>query len=88
MTKLKTIASSAVATAFEWYDYALFGHLASLIGEKFFPEENPSASLLNAFLLFAVGYVMRPIGGVVFGMIGDKYGRRTALSTAVFCMAL
>ena len=81
------IFSSSVATACEWYDYALFGHLAGLIGEKFFPSDSPAASLLNAFILFAVGYLMRPIGGVLFGMIGDKYGRRTALSSAVFCMA-
>jgi MHS family proline/betaine transporter-like MFS transporter len=85
--KPKVILGSSVATAFEWYDYALFGSLASLIGEKFFPSSDPAASLLNAFLLFAVGYIMRPIGGVLFGMIGDKYGRRTALSSAVFCMA-
>jgi MHS family proline/betaine transporter-like MFS transporter len=85
--KPNVIFGSSIATAFEWYDYALFGHLASLIGEKFFPSESPSASLLNAFLLFAVGYLMRPIGGVLFGMIGDKYGRKTALSSAVFCMA-
>ena len=87
MAKKNIILSSGVATAFEWYDYALFSHLAVLIGDKFFPSADPIASLLNAFLLFAVGYLMRPIGGILFGMLGDKYGRRAALSSAVFCMA-
>lgn len=82
------IFSSGVATAFEWYDYALFGHLASIIAKNYFPSDDPTASLLNTFLIFAIGYVMRPIGGIIFGVIGDKYGRRTALSTAVLCMSI
>jgi MHS family proline/betaine transporter-like MFS transporter len=85
--KKRLIISSGIANAFEWYDYALFGHLAPIIGQKFFPDNDPNAALLNAFLLFAAGYVMRPLGGLAFGIIGDKLGRRTALSAAVFFMA-
>jgi MHS family proline/betaine transporter-like MFS transporter len=87
MNKKKLILSSAVATTFEWYDYALFGHFAFIIGEKYFPDSDPSASLLQAFLVFAIGYLMRPIGGIFFGIIGDKFGRKSALSAAVICMA-
>jgi MFS transporter, MHS family, proline/betaine transporter len=88
MNKRKLILTSGVANTFEWYDYALFGHFAPIIGQKFFPESDPGASLLQAFLVFAIGYLMRPIGGVFFGVIGDKFGRRVALSSAVICMAI
>lgn len=88
MKNTKLILSSAAANTFEWYDYALFGHFAPIIGAKFFPDDDPSASLLKAFLVFAVGYLMRPIGGIFFGTLGDKFGRRAALSASVICMAL
>lgn len=88
MNRRKLVISSGVANLFEWYDYALFGNLATIIGAKFFPEETQTASLLNAFLVFAAGYLMRPIGGIFFGVIGDKHGRKIALSWAVICMSL
>jgi MHS family proline/betaine transporter-like MFS transporter len=87
MNKHKLILTSSVANSFEWYDYALFGHFAPIIGQKFFPNNDPSISLLYAFLAFAVGYLMRPIGGIFFGIIGDRFGRRAALSASVICMA-
>lgn len=88
MNKRKLVLTSGVANTFEWYDYALFGHFAPIIGQKFFPDSDPSASLLQVFLVFAVGYLMRPIGGIFFGVIGDKLGRRVALSLAIMCMAI
>ena len=87
MNKHKLILTSSVANSFEWYDYALFGHFAPIIGQKFFPNTDPSISLLYAFLAFALGYLMRPIGGIFFGVIGDRFGRRSALSASVICMA-
>jgi MFS transporter, MHS family, proline/betaine transporter len=87
VNKRKLIFSSGIANTFEWYDYALFGHFAPIIGSKFFPASDPSAALLQAFLVFALGYLMRPLGGIFFGIIGDKYGRKVALSSAVLCMA-
>lgn len=73
---------------FEWYDYALFGHLAGVMGTKFFPDSaGDTISLLEVFFVFAVGYIMRPLGGVVFGIIGDKLGRKMALSSSVICMS-
>jgi MHS family proline/betaine transporter-like MFS transporter len=89
MKKAKLVFVSGIASAFEWYDYALFGHFASIIGAKFFPNyNNASESLILAFAAFAIGYLMRPIGGLIFGIIGDKYGRKIALSSSVICMAL
>lgn len=87
MNRRKLILTSGIANSFEWYDYALFGHFAPIIGQKFFPNDDPNISLLHAFLVFAVGYLMRPIGGIVFGVIGDKFGRKAALSSAIICMA-
>lgn len=88
MNKKKLVLTSGVANTFEWYDYALFAHLAPIIGQKFFPDTDPSAVLLQVFLVFAVGYLMRPLGGIFFGIIGDKFGRRTALSASIMCMAI
>ena len=88
MNKYKLICSSGIANAFEWYDYALFGHFASIIGSKFFPDSDPKVSTLHVFLVFAVGYMMRPLGGVFFGIIGDKFGRRVALSSSIICMSV
>ncbi|PCJ29724.1 MAG: MFS transporter [Rickettsiales bacterium] len=88
MNKRKLILTSGVANSFEWYDYALIGNFAPILGKKFFPDADPSAALLQVFLVFAVGYLMRPIGGVFFGIIGDKFGRKSALSTAIMCMAV
>lgn len=88
MNKRKLVFASGVANAFEWYDYALFGYFAPIIGAKFFPGSSPSSSLLHAFLVFAIGYLMRPIGGIFFGILGDRFGRKTALSTSIFCMSL
>lgn len=84
----KTIFSSAIANTFEWYDYILFAHFAPILGSKFFPDEDPTAPLLNAFTLFAAGYFMRPFGGVFFGVLGDKFGRRASLSASIMCMAI
>ena len=56
----------------EWYDFAVFGYFAPIIGAEFFPSEDPIASTLKAFGVFAAGYCMRPVGGVLFGHFGDK----------------
>lgn len=88
MNKGKIVFSSGLANTFEWYDYALFGHFAPILGAKFFPDHDPSTSLLYAFLAFAIGYLMRPLGGVFFGILGDRFGRRAALSGAIICMAV
>lgn len=87
MNRRKLIFTSGIANSFEWYDYALFGHFAPIIGQKFFPSSDPATSFLQALLVFAIGYLMRPVGGVIFGIIGDKFGRKVALSSAIICMA-
>lgn len=87
MNQKKLIFSSGIANSFEWYNYALFGHLAAILSDKFFPSDDPDLQILNGFLLFAVGYIARPLGGIVFGIIGDKLGRKKALTASIMCMA-
>ncbi|SPR06378.1 MFS transporter [Orientia tsutsugamushi] len=84
----KIILSSCIANIFEWYDYTLFIHFSITIANNFFPKANQSAILLEAFLVFAVGYLVRPIGGIFFGIIGDKFGRKEALAMSVICISL
>jgi len=72
----------------EWYDFAIYGYFATQIGRNFFPHEDAIAQLLSAFGVFAIGYLMRPIGGVIVGHIGDRFGRRAALTFSVTAMAI
>ena len=84
----RLIAAGAIGNVLEWYDFAVYGYFAATIGRTFFPGEDPLAPLLSAYGIFAVGFVARPLGGAVIGQIGDRYGRRTALTLSVAAMAL
>lgn len=84
----KLIAAGAIGNVLEWYDFAVYGYFASVIGRTFFPGEDPVAQLLSAYGIFAVGFVARPLGGMVVGHIGDRHGRRAALTLSVAAMAL
>ena len=84
----KVVAAGMIGNVLEWYDFAIYGYFATAIGKHFFPHEDPVAQLLSAFGVFAVGYMMRPVGGVIIGHIGDRYGRRAALTFSVAAMAI
>ena len=84
----RVVAAGAIGNVLEWYDFAVYGYFATAIGQAFFPKEDPVAQVLSAFGIFAVGFLMRPIGGALVGHIGDKYGRRTALTFSVAAMAI
>src|SRR5882672_9307942 len=84
----RVIAAGAIGNVLEWYDFAIYGYFAASIGRAFFPREDPVAQVLSAFGIFAVGYIMRPIGGALVGYIGDSLGRRTALVFSVTAMAI
>jgi MHS family proline/betaine transporter-like MFS transporter len=81
------VIAGVVGNMLEWYDFALFGFFAQQIGVHFFPAHDPTASLLAAFGTFAAGFLMRPVGGALFGWIGDRYGRKQALIWSVLAMA-
>ncbi len=92
----KVALASAIGTTIEWYDYFIYGTAAALVfGTLFFPEFNAAAGTLAAFASFAIGFVVRPIGGVVFGHLGDRVGRKAMLvislmlmGVATFCIGL
>ncbi|HQW06929.1 MAG TPA: MFS transporter [Flavobacteriales bacterium] len=80
----KVIWASSLGTLIEWYDFYIFGSLATVIAGQFFPKENPTAALLSTLATFAAGFIVRPFGALVFGRIGDMVGRKyTFLLTLV-----
>jgi MHS family proline/betaine transporter-like MFS transporter len=84
----KVMAAGAIGNLLEWYDFAIYGYFAPLIGRTFFPHEDSLAQLLSAYGIFAIGFVVRPLGGIVVGHIGDRFGRGAALTVSVSAMAV
>ena len=83
----RVILTGIIGNTMEWYDFALYGYFASVIGDNFFPSADPTSSLLAAFAAFAAGFVVRPFGGLFFGRIGDIFGRERALQLSIIFMA-
>lgn len=84
----KVVASGMIGNGLEWYDYALYGQMAALLGTLFFPKGDAGVQLLATFGVFAAGFIVRPLGAVLFGWIGDRYGRKNAMVIAVSMMAI
>lgn len=87
-TRRRVIGATFIGNFVEWFDYAVYGYLASTIAITFFPPGNETAQLLSAWGVFAVSFLIRPIGGFVWGWIGDRYGRKTALSWSILIMSV
>jgi metabolite-proton symporter len=86
---VKVVAASLVGTAVEWYDFFLYGSAAALVfGALFFPESDPVTGTLLAFGTYALGFVARPLGGIVFGHYGDRVGRKKMLVVSLMVMGL
>lgn len=83
----RVVAASSVGNLVEWFDYAVYGYLAVTIAGVFFPETSQAAGLLGTFGVFALSFLVRPIGGIFWGHFGDRYGRRSALSVSVLIMS-
>ena len=80
----KVIGASSLGTLIEWYDFYIFGSLATVLAGQFFPKTNPTAALLSTLATFAAGFIVRPFGALVFGRLGDLIGRKyTFLLTLV-----
>jgi MHS family proline/betaine transporter-like MFS transporter len=84
----KQLAIGMVGNILEAYDFTLYGYLASLFAKLFFPTQDDFTALLSAFCVFSVGFIMRPIGAIYFGSIGDRIGRRRALLLSILCIAI
>ncbi|RCW78233.1 MFS transporter [Paracoccus lutimaris] len=83
----KVLTASFIGNFVEWFDYASYGYFATVIAAVFFPEIAPQAALLATFAVFAISFVIRPLGGIVWGSIGDRIGRKTALSWSILIMS-
>jgi MFS family permease len=82
------VAASAAGTAFEWYDFFIFGALAAIISKQFFAGVNETAAFIFALATFAVGFAVRPLGALVFGWLGDRNGRKGAFLVTITMMGL
>ena len=88
LSRKRVVAAGIAGNVMEWYDFSVYGYFARTIGNLYFPTENAGASLVAAFAVFAVGFLMRPLGAVLFGYIGDRVGRGPALLWSVVAMAV
>ena len=84
----RTLLAGAIGNVLEWYDFALYGYFAPVFAALFFPSDFPSVSLIAAFGVFAVGFLARPLGAMLFGYWGDTLGRRNALAWSILLMAI
>lgn len=80
------ITSSSVGTLIEWYDFYIFGSLATILSVQFFPQDNPTIAFLNTLLTFAAGFIVRPFGALVFGRLGDIVGRKYTFLVTLLIM--
>jgi MFS transporter, MHS family, proline/betaine transporter len=83
---LRTALAGLVGNVLEWFDFAVYGYFASDIGRQFFPQEDHVAQQMLAFGVFALGFLARPVGGLVLGRIGDRVGRRPLLTISILMM--
>lgn len=83
----RTVSAGLVGNMLEWYDFSVYGYLAIPIGAQFFPNEDPLTQQMLVFATFAVGFVARPIGGLVLGRYGDLHGRRALLTLSIVLIA-
>lgn len=79
--------ASFIGNFIEWFDYASYGYLATVIGLVFFPEADKSVQLMSTFAVFAMSFILRPIGAIIWGAWGDRWGRRWALSWSILIMS-
>ena len=84
----KAIIAAALGNAMEWFDFGVYGFLAYVLGQVFFPDASPSVQMVAALATFSVPFLVRPLGGLVFGILGDKFGRQKVLSITIIIMSL
>jgi MFS transporter, MHS family, proline/betaine transporter len=83
----RAVRGASIGNTVEWFDFAVYGFLATYIAEKFFPPGDETAALLNTFAIFAAAFFMRPLGGFFFGPLGDRIGRQRVLALVILLMS-
>jgi MFS transporter, MHS family, proline/betaine transporter len=83
----RAVRGAAIGNTVEWYDFAIYGFLATYIADKFFPPGDETAALLNTFAIFAAAFFMRPLGGFFFGPLADRIGRQRVLAVVILLMS-
>jgi len=86
--RFKIILTAAVGNAVEWYDYAVYGSLSVILSRLFFPLEDSRVAFINTLAIFALGFIMRPIGGIFFGYLGHRFGLAKTWLSSIIIMAL
>lgn len=84
----KAITAAALGNAIEWFDFGVYGYVAYVLGKVFFPNASPSVQMIAALATFSVPFIFRPLGGIFFGRLGDKYGRQKVLAITIIIMTL
>ncbi|NJP51808.1 MFS transporter [Streptomyces sp. SBST2-5] len=84
----RAVKAASLGNAMEWFDFGIYAYLAGTIGRVFFPSGNDTVQLLSSFATFAVAFLVRPLGGMVFGPMGDKVGRKKVLALTMILMAV
>ncbi|EMP7223058.1 glycine betaine/L-proline transporter ProP, partial [Acinetobacter baumannii] len=84
----KAITAAALGNAIEWFDFGVYGYVAYVLGKVFFPDASPSVQMIAALATFSVPFIFRPLGGLFFGHLGDKYGRQKVLAITVIIMSI
>lgn len=84
----RAVGAAALGNAMEWFDFGVYGYLAVTLGHVFFPGSSPVAQVIATFATFTVAFLVRPIGGLVFGPLGDRFGRQKVLAATMIMMAL
>jgi MHS family proline/betaine transporter-like MFS transporter len=85
---IKSLISSSIGNILEWYEYTLYAYFATVISALFFPMDNEFVAMILTFATFAIGLAARPIGGIIFGYIGDRYSRRKTLMMSILLMSV
>ncbi|MFF9024525.1 glycine betaine/L-proline transporter ProP [Streptomyces eurythermus] len=83
----RAVKAAALGNAMEWFDFGVYSYIAVTLGKVFFPSGNPTAQLLSTFGAFAAAFLVRPLGGMVFGPLGDRIGRQKVLALTMIMMA-
>ncbi|WP_413484025.1 glycine betaine/L-proline transporter ProP [Morganella psychrotolerans] len=84
----KAITAASLGNAMEWFDFGVYGFLAYVLGQVFFPAVSPGVQMIAALATFSVPFLIRPLGGLFFGIMGDKFGRQKVLSITIIIMAV